>query len=417
MKIIKNSIHKFLHFSLKIKLLFVFLFIFILFAVFTLFGNKDNTSLKTVVVTKGNVTQIIDETGTLTLTSQTPIYSPSTGIIQELYVKNNDIVGIGQKLFKVQSTATEDQKAAAQSAYLSALSTLKTAQQTKQTLQTQLEQARQAILDARIAYDTMTSDIGSSYTTLQKDSINSAITSAYYNFNTAEKKYIESDVAIAAANATLRSAKLSFESTKDRIINSPTIGTITNISVSRGDTVLSATPDTAIGLNKTIPAVLTIANLSSNSVIVKLNESDIIHVQEGQKVKVIPDAFLDVVYRGVISRVDTIGVKEQGVVTYTVYINLINADEKLKPGMTVDVSIITKSVKNVLVLPNSAIKPYKGGRAVRVYDKKKKKIVYKPVVVGLRGPQNSQIIKGVYEKEHIISTVTNEQLKQGLMGF
>lgn len=418
MKLAQSAINSFKKRSLKFKVGIVgILSVIILVASFVLTKNNKNADYTADFVTRADIVEVVSETGSVVTAGKTPVYSASKGIVEELYVKNGDLVGIDQPLFKVKSTSTQDEKAAALSTLLAAQSSLKTSEQTKLTYQTQLEQARQSVIDAQQAIDDMADARTANpdvYTQLEIDSIESALTSARYNFTTLEKKYVESDTDIQAKRASVSSASLSYESTKDRTITSPAIGTVSNLSISEGDSV-SAAP--SLTDPNTVPA-LSIANFSSNQITVDITESDIAHVESGQDVKIVPDAIKDAEYTGVIKRVDDIGTQNQGVITYKVYIEILNADERLKSGMTVDVDIVTRTSKNTLSVPNAAIKPYQGGRAVRVFNPSTDQIEYIPVRIGIRGEERTEIVEGLSEGDEIVVSLTGENTKKrGLLGL
>lgn len=371
-------------------------------------------------VSRQTVSEVISESGNITTAGITSVYSPSTGIIEEVYVENGDIVGIDQELFKVKSTATEDEIATAYSALAAAQSSLKTAQQTKITLQSSLEAARQAVLDAQEGVDNKDEALstnGNAYSQNEADSIDSELTAARISFNATEKKYLEADVAIRSAQAALQKANLAYESTKDRVIKSSTIGTIANLSIGVGSSVTASTQSlTAAGTR--IDPVLTIANFSASEIILPVNESDISSITPGQKAHIYPDALDNAVYEGIVRRIDSIGDNDQGVVTYDVYIDVTNADEAVKSGMTVDVEIETNTLENTLAVPNTALKPYQGGRAVRILNRDTNEVEYVPVTLGVRGEKYTQILDGLIEGQEIIVSLTNEQLERSSpLGF
>ena len=223
--------------------------------------------------------------------------------------------------------------------------------------------------------------------------------------------YVEADVAIASAQAALTSASLNYESTKNRVVVSPAIGTVSNLSVSKGDSVTVET------LTFVPEPVLTIANFSSNSIAIDANESDILKLAVGQKAIVIPDAF-DKNYTAVITRIDDIGttVGSGGVVHYKVYLDIEDADAHLKSGMTVDVDIATREEADTLSVPNEAIKPYQGGRAVRILNSKGE-IEFKPVEIGLKGKKYTQIISGINESEEVIVSSAEKDTSGSSLGF
>jgi len=106
------------------------------------------------------------------------------------------------------------------------------------------------------------------------------------------------------------------------------------------------------------------------------------------------------------------------VVIYNVYAKFENSDSKIRQGMTVDVDIITSEMRDVLSVPNASIKPYQGGKAVRIPDNStKEKFKYVPVIVGVRGDEKTQILKGLTDGQEVITTVANENVKRpGLFG-
>ncbi len=406
------------------KRIFVIFILIILILIFLVKSKKNGESgYVFATVKRHNITEKVLESGNLTTAGLTKIYSPSTGIVEEVYVKNGDLVGIDQELFKVKSTATPDEVAQAYASLAAAQSSLKTAEQTKLTLQSSLEQARKAVLNAQQAVDDMKDarthnpDV---YTQNEIDSIDSTLTSARQTFNAVEKQYVEADTAINAARAALTSNQLNYQSTQDRTVISPTIGTVSNLSISTGSSILAgsnAASVAALSATTAQPA-LTIANFSSNQVVLSVSESDISKIKVGQKAIVEPDALNNIKYRGNVNRLDNIGHSDQGVIVYSVYIDIENPDEQLRSGMTVDVDITTKELNQVLAVENSAVKPYKGGRAVRVLDPKTKELKYVPVTIGTKGSEYTQIVSGLKEGEKIIVSLANEKIKRaGGFGF
>jgi HlyD family secretion protein len=93
---------------------------------------------------------------------------------------------------------------------------------------------------------------------------------------------------------------------------------------------------------------------------ISLNEIDASKVQLGQKVNISFDAIDGLNATGTVSVVDQIGTLTSGVVSYGVKININTNDDRIKPGMSVNASIITLEKNNVLIVPSSAIK--KSGR-------------------------------------------------------
>ena len=91
-------------------------------------------------------------------------------------------------------------------------------------------------------------------------------------------------------------------------------------------------------------------------VIADIDEADIGEVKEGQRVTFTVDAYPDDVFSGTVKQVRQEATTESNVVTYQVVISAPNANLKLKPGLTANVTIFTREVKNVLAVPAKALK-------------------------------------------------------------
>mgnify|MGYP000307980938 FL=1 len=87
-------------------------------------------------------------------------------------------------------------------------------------------------------------------------------------------------------------------------------------------------------------------------------EADIAKVKEGQKVRFTVDSYADDYFYGTVTQVRNEATTTSNVVTYTVVIGIDNTDMKLKPGMTANVEIITAEEKDVMLVPNQALRFY-----------------------------------------------------------
>ena len=131
-------------------------------------------------------------------------------------------------------------------------------------------------------------------------------------------------------------------------ITSPVKGVIIDRRVNIGQTVVSS-------LNA--PSLFLIAkDLKRIQVWVSVNEADIGHIHPGQDVTFTVDAFPGEVFHGQVGKVRLNASMTQNVVTYTVVVNTDNADGKLLPYLTANVQFITGERKNVLAVPNAALR-------------------------------------------------------------
>jgi HlyD family secretion protein len=147
---------------------------------------------------------------------------------------------------------------------------------------------------------------------------------------------------VAAAQSTLNAAYLI----------APFDGTVTQASPAVGDQVTAGT----VGYR--------IDDLSHLLVDVQVSEVDINSVAVGQSATLTFDAILGKEYHGEVVQVGQAGDTVQGVVSFTVTIELTDADELVKPGMTAAVNVVVEEVKDVLLIPNRAVRLVDGNRVV-----------------------------------------------------
>ena len=175
---------------------------------------------------------------------------------------------------------------------------------------------------------------------------------------------------VAASEATLDMAR----------ITAPFAGNITSIDVLAGDKISPGTPGFRID------------DLSRLLVEVEISEVDINRVALGQPVTLNFDAVLDQVYNGVVVEKGLIGTSLQGVVSFPVTVELMDADEAIKPGMTAAVNIIVEQIENVVLVPNRAVRVRNGDRVV--YLLVDGVITPTMVVLGATSDLYSEILEG-----------------------
>lgn len=157
----------------------------------------------------------------------------------------------------------------------------------------------------------------------------------------------------------IRSSELSVrqkqDALSDYVVRAPFAGVIASVSAKRGNAVNSGAAIATIITKKKIAEI-------------SLNEIDVAKVKVGQKATLTFDAFEDLTITGEVAEVDLVGTVSQGVVNYTVKISFDTSDEKVKPGMTVNASIISDMKQDVLMVPTSAVKTQGDMSYVEVVD-------------------------------------------------
>ncbi len=382
--------NRFLEAIRKKRTLIIFLVIAVagIFIGWKIFFNKDSGYVMG-KVQKQTIVETITESGNVTTNGKVNIYSPTNGVIDEVYVSNGDQVKENQKLFSVKSTATPQEKATAFSAYQTAASALQQAQNNRRETTATVQ---------KIHDDVKNHDKDETYT--QKETR-----------TTAEVAHDNAYDALLAAQANLVSAEIAYQATQNSTVTAPISGTISNLAVIKGSVVIVN--------NVLVPTspILNVGNLGDAEIIISVGEGDINKIQVDQQADIKLDAIGDKLYKGTVSRFDYNGTTTQSVIKFNVYIKITDLDGKIKPGMTADVDITANELKDVLSVPNAAIKPYQKGRAVRILGTNGKP-EYVSVKTGVRGKEFTQILEGLEEGQEIIISLPSEQKqKSGLFGF
>lgn len=154
---------------------------------------------------------------------------------------------------------------------------------------------------------------------------------------------------IAAAQARVDAAQAALNLAR---LAAPFDGTITFVNVKPGDEVSPG----MVGFR--------MDDLSRLLVDVEISEVDINSVQVGQEVTMTFDAVLGKEYHGKVVEVGAVGENAQGAVNFTVTVEITDADESVKPGMTAAVNIVVKEVNDAILVPNRAVRVVNGKRVV-----------------------------------------------------
>ncbi len=127
-------------------------------------------------------------------------------------------------------------------------------------------------------------------------------------------------------------------------------------------TSITAKVDEPVGTGSTLAVLLTDQQTAEAT----LNEVDAVNVMVGDPATITFAALPNVSLTGKVSQVDTLGTVSQGVVTYNVQVTLDVTNPQVKPGMSDNVSIVTKVEPDVLLVPNAAVTTRQGVSTVQV---------------------------------------------------
>ncbi|MCX6328194.1 MAG: HlyD family efflux transporter periplasmic adaptor subunit [Bacteroidia bacterium] len=207
-------------------------------------------------------------------------------------------------------------------------------------------------------------------------------------------------LALEQKENVLKDAK---EKLKDYYVYAPFDGEISQLSVSNGDTVSSAT---------SLAVLITDQKIAE----ISLNEIDMAKVQVGEQVTLTFDALPDLTLAGKVTEADPIGIESQGVVSYTIKISLDKNDERLKPGMTVNADIITETKQGTLLLANAAVKTQGNINYVEIVNKQdasatstmKNGITLntapakQTIKIGISNDEFTEILSGLNEGDYVV---------------
>ena len=190
---------------------------------------------------------------------------------------------------------------------------------------------------------------------------------------------------IEAAQARVDAAESTVKMAK---ITAPFNGTITQVDAKVGDEVKAGI------------ASFRVDALSRLLVKVEIPEVDVNRVNVGQRVELTFDAVLGSKYTGTVTEVEPVGTDNQGVVNFTITIELKDGDGEVRPGMTAAVNIVVSEIKDVLIVPNRAVSKKSGNYVVFIL--KNNQVTGIPVEIGASSDVETEITKGDLKEGDLI---------------
>jgi HlyD family secretion protein len=266
---------------------------------------------RTATISRGDIIQAVTASGQLNPVLNVQVGSQISGMIQKLYVDFNSIVTQGQVIAELDAATYRANLLQAEGDLANAKSVLELAQ-----------------IEAKRAAELVESKL---------------IPQADQDKALAQLHQAEAQVKIR--EAMLERSRVDLNRCT---ILAPTNGIVISRNVDVGQTVAASL---------SAPTLFVIANdLRRMQIDAMVSEADIGNVEEGQTVNFSVDAFPSRDFHGEVIQIRNSPATNQNVVTYDTVVAVENRDQKLKPGMTANVSIITAQQENVLKLPNAALR-------------------------------------------------------------
>ena len=335
--------------------------------------KEEDINFKEEKVALKTLQNSVTATGTIEAVTSVTVGTQVSGIVNKLYVDYNSQVKKGQVIAELDKT--------------NLLSELNTAK------------ANLASAQSSLNYQAANME---RYKTLYKKGLVSAdeYENALLTYRQAKEQVASSKENVQRAQTNLGYAT----------ITSPIDGTVISKSVEEGQTV-------AASFNT--PELFTIAkDLTNMQVVANVDEADIGGVKEGNRVTFTVDAYPDDTFEGTVKQVRLEATTTNNVVTYEVVISAPNADLKLKPGLTANVTIYTQERSGVLAVANKALRfiPTKEtvGKDMKIVDCKGKNKVWTlngntltahPVTIGQSDGINTEITKGLKQGDKIVTEI------------
>ncbi|MFA6253126.1 MAG: efflux RND transporter periplasmic adaptor subunit [Patescibacteria group bacterium] len=272
----------------------------------------------------------------------------------------------------------------------------------KSSLNTQSSTLNTAITSVQTAASNITNK--ETYYQGQITAANNSVTSALNSLNLAQarldlKKAPARSFEIDVAQANIRRAQATvaryYSMMSDTMIKAPVDGIVTKINVDVGEQSSAS------------QAAISMIGLSNTQIKVDVPESDITKIKVGNTVDITLDAFgNDQVFNGTVTFIDPASTVISEVIYYKVTVGFNVKDEKIKSGMTANLTILTNNKDNVLVVPSRAVSARGDTRYVQVLIDDK--AVEKEVQVGLKGDDGLwEITSGLNAGEKVIISTKN----------
>jgi len=343
-------------------------------AVWLLSGNKkkEEVSFETAKVAPTNIQNSITATGTIEPVTSITVGTQVSGIVSKLYVDYNSVVKKGQVIAELDKT----------------------------NLTSELNTAKANLASAQSSLNYKSANFRR-YATLYKKGLVSAD-----DYENALLAYQQAKDQVAQSRESVRKSETNLGYAT---ITSPIDGVVLSKSVEEGQTVAASF---------STPELFTIAkDLTNMQVVADIDEADIGDVKNGERVTFTVDAYPDDTFEGTVKQVRQEATTTNNVVTYQVVISAPNADLKLKPGLTANVTIYTAERQGVMSVPSKALRftPTKetvGSKKIidcngknKVWTIEGNALKAHQVNIGMTDGTHTQIISGISQGQNVVTQI------------
>lgn len=294
-------------------------------------SDGESVEARIAEVERGDITSRISAPGAVRAVSSVNISAEVPGRIVELAIAEGDSVVQGQLLLRLDDAQYKSRVEQAEAAYRSAQASLVLSE-------TRLEQYAN---DKNRLVSLADQNLASAEAVERADTD--------YRVQLADIEARREEVArLSAGRADAR------DNLEKTVYRAPVAGIVALLSVEEGEIVITGT------MNNPGTVILTIADLSVMEVEAEVDETDVVNVEVGQTAEITVDAIPDTAFAGTVATVGNSGRRRGGgaadeVINFEVKVRFDSGDTRLKPGMTADVDVETRTRTDVLTVPIQAL--------------------------------------------------------------
>jgi len=349
---------------------FILLAVIVLVAALIIFRNSQKAATSkyfTLPVETGSLRNIVNATGVVQTVVTVQVGSQVSGQVEELYADYNSIVKRGQLLAKLDSRNYQAQLENSRANVTAVQARIRSSEADQKIQAANLQSAKASLRLAQVTRD----NAAAQFKRMEELSRSGLVASNDYddakaNMDSSQAKVEQSQAAVAQVEAQTNSSQAQLDQVKALLdqaladlnraqlnldycnIYSPVDGVVISRNIDVGQTIAASLQS---------PTLFSIANdLSRMQVNASVDEADIGNVSDQAEIKFTVDAYPNDVFKGQISEIRLSPQTVQNVVTYSVILAIDNAELKLKPGMTANITITVDQKDNVTKVPNAALR-------------------------------------------------------------
>ena len=304
-------------------------------------------------IERGALLATVSASGAVNPVTQVSVGTQVSGQIKELLVDFNSIVKAGQLIAVIDPETFEYRVRSAQADVDAARAAVLTAQANALASRASVSRAQVDVNEAQRDFERKQSLVEKQFIAQSEaDKARALVNTTTESLKLAQAQagVTEAQIKTAQANvaqreAALAQARVDLQRTR---ITSPVDGIVIKRAIEKGQTVAASLQ---------APELFVIAqNLSDMQVDASIDESDVGRIRTGQKATFTVDAFPGQTFEGTVRQVRKAAQNVANVVTYVAVVGFSNVGDRLVPGMTANVRIVTDSRENVLKVPNAALR-------------------------------------------------------------